>query len=278
MSFVPRPSRALPLVGSPFQFPTAPGAQPAEDAPGDAPSTPLLGYVHSIFPGSTVDGPGVRLVIFLSGCFFRCLYCHNPDTWKLGSGQRLSVDELLATVDSYATFLRAAGGGVTLSGGEPLVQHEFVLTLAKEIKSLGLSVALDTNGFLGERLTDEDLRLFDLILLDIKESDPARHLALTAQPLQPVLDFARRLRDLDRPAWLRFVLVPGLTDSLENLQSLRALIDELPNLMKIDILPFHQMGRFKWKELALPYSLANTPPASQADVHRARAILIPERI
>jgi len=263
-----RRSHALPLVGSPFVL--RPGADADESAPDAA---GRWGHVHSIFPGSTVDGPGVRMVIFLSGCHFRCHYCHNPDTWKIGSGQRVSIDEMLQTVERYATFLRGARGGVTISGGEPLVQSDFAMAIARGAKRMGLTVALDTNGVMGDRLSDADLQDIDLVLLDIKESNPARHLALTQQPLEPVLAFARRLDRLRRPVWVRFVLVPGLTDSDATLRGVRRVIDSLANVQRVDILPFHQMGRFKWAELGIAYPLADTPSPTPEQVARARAIL-----
>lgn len=259
---------ALPLAGSPFELRTTVDAEPSPPHPAGE-----WGHVHSIFPGSTVDGPGVRMVIFLSGCHFRCHYCHNPDTWKIGSGQRVGIDEMLKTIEGYAKFLRSAHGGITISGGEPLVQSDFVMSIARGAKRMGLSVALDTNGIMGDRLSDADLNDIDLVLLDIKESDPARHLTLTQQPLEPVLDFARRLDRLHRPVWIRFVLVPGLTDSDDTLHGMRRIIDGLSNVQRIDILPFHQMGKFKWKELGLDYRLADTPTPTPQQVNHARVIL-----
>jgi pyruvate formate lyase activating enzyme len=264
-NLAPDNPRSLPLVGSPFQLRAGPAVNPhAADVDGQ------WGHLHSIFPGSTVDGPGVRLVCFLSGCHFRCKYCHNPDTWKVGSGQRVHIDQLMQTIASYQSFLRSAGGGVTISGGEPLVQAEFAKEIARRSRTLGLSVALDTNGLLGARLSDEDIELFDWVLLDIKESDPARHLALTQQPLEPVLELARRLEALQRPTWIRFVLVPGLTDGEATLAGMRSIIESLPSIQRVDVLPFHQMGQFKWHELGLNYELTHTAPATPEQVARAR--------
>ncbi len=223
------------------------------------------GFVHSYFPGSSVDGPGVRFVLWLSGCAFRCQYCHNPDTWHLHHGKEMSIAEVLDVLRPYEPFLNGAHGGVTISGGEPLIQPDFVRSLVDAFHGEGFHVALDTNGFYGSKLSDSDWQKIDLTLLDIKSFDPAIHLEAVEQPVAPVLATAQRLADLSRPAWIRFVLVPGLTDQPHNVEGLADFVATLGNVERVEVLPFHQMGAFKWKELGLEYRLANTqPPTSES--------------
>lgn len=231
------------------------------------------GYIHSLTTASAYDGPGLRTVVWTTGCQLRCQYCHNPDTWHLKGGQRVTAAELVAQVARYGPFMRATGGGVTISGGEPLVQAPFVMRVLRGCKELGLHTALDTNGALGERLGDDDLRAIDLVLLDIKSWDPATHRAVTGAEVGPVLRFARRLAELGRPAWVRFVLVPGLTDAPANIAGLAAFVAGLPNVERVEVLPFHQLGRQKWAALGLDYPLRAAPPAGAAEVARAAAIL-----
>lgn len=231
----------------------------------------MIGYIHSYTTASAYDGPGLRTVVWTTGCQMRCRYCHNPDTWQLRAGRAASADEVIAEVARYGPFMRATGGGVTVSGGEPLVQAPFVLEVLRGCRERGIHTALDTNGLLGERLSDADLRAIDLVLLDIKSWEPAVHRAATGAAIEPVLRFARRLADLGRPAWLRFVLVPGLTDGEANLEGLAGFAASLGNLERVELLPFHQLGRAKWAELGLAYSLAETPPPTPAQLARAAA-------
>ncbi|KAF0813900.1 Pyruvate formate-lyase 1-activating enzyme [Andreprevotia sp. IGB-42] len=235
------------------------------------------GYVHSVETGAAVDGPGVRFVLFLSGCQFRCLYCHNPDTWKLHNGMLLTVDDVVAQIGSYAPFLRLAGG-LTISGGEPLLQAGFVREVFTQVKQRhGLHTTLDTQGFLATRLPDSWFDPVDLVLLDIKHIDAARYRQITGQPLQPTLDFAARLIRLGKPFWVRYVLVPGLTDDAAHIAQLaghlQALASQRPGcLQRVEVLPFHKMGETKWQALGLRYSLTSTPEPSPAAVDAARAI------
>ncbi|MEN9938621.1 MAG: hypothetical protein RLZZ387_5200 [Chloroflexota bacterium] len=226
------------------------------------------GYLHSYHVGSSVDGPGVRMVVWTAGCPLRCQYCHNPDTWKMGSGTLTSAADLLRDLDRYARFLKTAGGGLTISGGEPLVQTPFVTHVFREARRRGIHTALDTSGFLGDRLTDTDLQAIDLVLLDIKSYDPETHRRVTGRDVEPVLRFARRLSELGRPAWLRFVLVPGLTDDPANVAGLAEFAATLRNVERFEVLPFHQMGRFKWEQLGLRYQLAETEPPGAALLER----------
>jgi len=230
------------------------------------------GYVHSIETAATLDGPGIRFVAFLSGCHFRCLYCHNPDTWKLKHGLHVTVDDLMAEIERYADFLIRYGGGVTLSGGEVMVQEQFVETLVRRIKERGIHVALDTNGYLGDRVTPRLMNDVDLWLLDLKAFDEALHRRVTGQSNAPVLAFARRLSDEQRPIWVRFVLVPGLTDDMDDIGRLAEFTASLATVERVEILPFHQLGAFKWKELGLDYTLADTPAPGEATLEAARGL------
>ncbi|MBB4305008.1 pyruvate formate lyase activating enzyme [Rhodobium orientis] len=238
------------------------------------------GFLHSVETGGAIDGPGVRFVFFMAGCLFRCLYCHNPDTWKLHNGRRVDADDMLEELARYAGFLKLAGG-VTFSGGEPLMQAAFVGQVTTRIKEeLGLHIALDTQGFLHESLDDDWFNPVDLVMLDIKHIDPLRYEKLTAQPLQPTLDFAHRLKAMQQPAWIRYVLVPGLTDGADDVARMADFVAGLgPNIERVEVLPFHQMGASKWAELNKPYALADTPTPDDAateaarDVFRARGLV-----
>src|SRR5262249_38631908 len=187
----------------------------APDTEGYADQIGAVGYVHSLETGSTVDGPGVRATLFLSGCFLRCQYCHNPDTWHLRDGTRIAIGQATARLADFAPALRAVGGGLTLSGGEPLVQRGFSRRMFAAAKEFGLHTALDTSGFLGARADEEYLRHVDLVLLDIKSGDPDLYHRLTGAVLAPTLRFAERLAAIGKPVWIRYVLVPGLTDNPE---------------------------------------------------------------
>jgi pyruvate formate lyase activating enzyme len=212
--------------------------------------------------GSAVDGPGMRFVVFLSGCQFRCLYCHNPDTFKMHNGTLMTVDHVLEEIAEYAVFLRAAGG-LTISGGEPMMQAHFI----KEIFYLAkhdhnLHTTLDTQGFLAAHLDDEWFEDIDLVLLDIKHSDAGKYQALTSQPLQPTLDFARRLSAMGKKMWIRFVLVPGYTDDFDDVERLADFVASLQGVERVEVLPFHKMGENKWAELGLKYQLKGVQPPS----------------
>ena len=233
----------------------------------------LVGYLHSVETGAAVDGPGMRFVFFMNGCMFRCLYCHNPDTWKIHGGRKITLNEALAEVKPYKDFLKFAGG-VTVSGGEPLVQAPFVGALLKRIKAdFGLHTALDTQGFLHASVSDEWFDAVDLVLLDIKHSDPEVYRKLTGQALQPTLDFAQRLARLNKKVWLRYVLVPGLTDGDDDILRLADFAASLGTTVeRVDVLPFHQLGSFKWKELGIPYQLDHTPTPTPESVTHARSL------
>ena len=240
------------------------------DLEDDAEGDDLLGYVHSWEVGSTVDGPGLRFVAFLTGCLLRCQYCHNPDTWHKHNGRPVTVLRALREIGKYTQVLKLSRGGVTLSGGEPMVQHAFMAQVFRRCKALGLHTCVDTSGRLGDRLTDAELMDIDLQLLDIKSGDPAVYERLTHQPLQPTLDYALRLSALARPMWIRFVLVPGLTDGHDNVERLADFCAGLRGVERVEILRFHQLGRDKWHRLELDYPLADTEPPDPELAERVR--------
>lgn len=234
----------------------------------DGPLHGEYGFVHSWEVGSAMDGPGVRMVLWTTGCLMRCQYCHNPDTWHLKNGKQMTLSEVTNLITPYARFLQRVRGGLTISGGEPLVQSSFVTAIFRSCQALGLHTALDTNGYLGHRLSDDDLQAIDLVLLDIKSWDPALHQRVTGVEVAPVLQFARRLARLSRPAWIRFVVVPGLTDDPANVDGVAAFVSTLGNVERVELLPFHQMGRHKWAELGLDYKLSKTQPADDNLIQR----------
>lgn len=230
------------------------------------------GYVHSIETAGTVDGPGIRYVIFLTGCPLSCQYCHNPDSQKLKNGVLRQADDILTDIQDYRFFLERAKGGVTISGGEPLVQIEFTKTLLQGCKSIGLHTALDTSGYLGHKVDDEMLNATDLVLLDIKSGIPSTYKNVTGVDLFPTIAFAKRLAKKKKPVWIRFVLVPELTDSPENIEEIAKFTSSLGNVERIELLPFHKMGEFKWKELQKPYTLENTSEPTETEIQKARDI------
>jgi pyruvate formate lyase activating enzyme len=230
----------------------------------------VVGYVHSWEVGSTVDGPGIRFVAFLTGCLLRCQYCHNPDTWHKSNGTPITVARAMKQIGKYAQVLKMSRGGITLSGGEPMVQRAFMMQIFRRCKQLGLHTCVDTAGRLGDRLSDDDLMQIDLNLLDIKSGDPDIYKQVTNQPLQPTLDYARRLSALGRPMWVRYVLVPGLTDGIDNVQKVADFCAELKSVERVEILRFHQMGKDKWEKLGLEYKLAHVEPPSPELTERVR--------
>jgi pyruvate formate lyase activating enzyme len=227
-----------------------------------------MGFLHSFTTGSAVDGPGMRVVAWTSGCQFRCQYCHNPDTWKMTNGIPVTLVRAEEELRKYRAGLKIMSGGFTLSGGEPLMQDRFAVNLFTIARNMGIHTALDTNGSLGNRLSDAELNIIDLVLLDIKSWDPVRHRKVTGAEIGPVLDFAKRLADLKRPVWLRYVLVPTLTDDIEGISMLAEFAAKLGNIERVDVLPFHQLGEFKWKELKLKYKLPGIEPPSQDLIQR----------
>jgi len=231
-----------------------------------------MGFLHSFTTGSTLDGPGVRVVAWTTGCMWRCLYCHNPDTWSMRNGIPVAVVKATEQLRKYRYGLKIMSGGFTISGGEPLMQDRFVVKMFQAAKEMGIHTALDTNGYLGARLSDAELDLADLVLLDLKAWDEDKHRHLTGREPGPTREFAQRLATRRRPVWLRFVLVPGLTDDPDEVEQIARFAGGLGNVERVDVLPFHQMGRFKWEKLGIKYALADVEPPSSDVVERVCAV------
>lgn len=215
-----------------------------------------------------VDGPGTRFVLFTAGCPLRCRYCQNPETWRMRDGRQVTTDEIMDEIGKYRRFISVAGGGVTVSGGEPLLQPRFTAEVLRRCHESGLHTALDTSGLLGVRATDALLADTDLVLLDIKSYDPATYRRVTGGPVGPTLRFARRLAELGRPTWVRFVLVPGLTDAPDNVDAMARFVAGLGNVKRVDVLPFHRMAAGKYERLGLRFPLADVAPPDQALMDR----------
>jgi pyruvate formate lyase activating enzyme len=229
-----------------------------------------LGSLHSWELVTAVDGPGTRLTTFLSGCPLQCLYCHNPDTMEMRRGEPITADELLARVRRYRPIFEVTGGGLTLSGGEPLMQPAFVARVLRGAKEMGIHTAVDTSGYLGAHCTDAMLDDIDLVLLDVKSGDPDTYKRVTGRELAPTLAFGRRLAERGTEIWIRFVLVPGLTDDEANVEKVAEYVATLPTVTRVEVLPFHQMGRDKWDSLGLKYQLDQTPAPTPELVERVR--------
>lgn len=243
--------------------PDAPDENAFQDA-GDG----AFGYVHSYESASRYDGPGLRLVLFVSGCQLRCQYCHNPDTWHLKDGTYISTQQVIDRLGGFAPALRALDGGLTISGGEPLVQLAFTGRILAGAKQMGLHTAIETSGFLGDRADDAYLSQLDLVLLDIKSSAPETYRAVTGRDLQPTLRFAERLAAMGKPVWARFTLVPGLTDDPANVAGIARFVAPMKNVEWVEVQPFHQLGAFKWKSMGLDYKLADTQAPTTNQINR----------
>lgn len=239
----------------------------------------VTGRIHSVESFGAVDGPGLRYVVFTQGCLLRCQYCHNADTWKIGNGKEMTVQEIMDDVLSYLPFFEASGGGITVSGGEPLLQMDFLIELFKECKKHGIHTTIDSSGgpfnrrpnFM-EKL-DELLQYTDLILLDLKHIDSEKHKFITGMTNEHILDFAQYLSEKNIPVWIRHVLVPTLSDFDEDLLRLADFIKTLNNVEKIEVLPYHKLGVYKWESLGLEYKLKDVEPPSQERVKNAKRIL-----
>lgn len=238
----------------------------------------VLGNIHSVESFGSADGPGVRYIVFLKGCNMRCKYCHNPDTWAVAGGQQLSPEEVLKKALRYKAYWRN-NGGITVSGGEALLQIDFVMELFRLAKEKGVNTCLDTSG---NPFTREDpfyakfeklMQVTDLFMLDIKHMDDKAHRKLTGQTNVNILDMARCLSEHGKSMWIRHVLVPGVTDDEEQLKNLKAFINTLDMVERVEILPYHTLGVFKWKELGIPYGLEGVEPPTAEQVQRAEKIL-----
>ncbi|MTW88047.1 pyruvate formate lyase-activating protein [Virgibacillus dakarensis] len=239
----------------------------------------MKGRIHSIETCGTVDGPGLRYVIFTQGCSLRCKFCHNPDTWKMGEGKEVSVQELVKDIKDYLPFFQSTNGGVTVSGGEPLLQAAFLVELFTELKKLGVHTTIDSSAGCFSRSPrfmknlDKLLELTDLILLDLKHIDPVEHKELTGMSNEHIIDMAKYLDQKNVPVWIRHVLVPGGSDNDEYLQRLSDFIATLNNVEKIEVLPYHKLGVYKWENLGLAYPLEGVEPPTEDRVKNAEDIL-----
>jgi len=268
------PASSVPLEAkSPFEMRVHLGDDVPDIDVRTALKTGDMGFLHSYTTGSAVDGPGLRVVAWTTACMFRCQFCHNPDTWTLSNGIPVTLERAIDGVRKYAEGLKRMHGGFTLSGGEPLMQDRFAARLLAAVHQMGAHTAIETNGFYGHKLSDEELADIDLVMLDMKGFTLEQHKRVTGGlPNEDVIAFARRLADLRRPIWLRYVLVPGLTDVDEEIEQLALFGASLGVIERVEVLPFHQMGRYKWDKLAIPYHLAETEPPSHAQVSRAVTI------
>ena len=227
-----------------------------------------FGYVHSYELSSRYDGPGLRMVLFVSGCLLRCTYCHNPDTWHLKDGTYVSAQHVIDRLSGFAPALRTLEGGLTISGGEPMVQLHFTRRILAAAKEMGLHTAIQTSGYLGDRADDRFLSCLDLVLLDIKSSDPETYRKATSRELAPTLRFAERLSAIGKPVWVRFTLVQGLTDDPANVEGIARFVAPMKNVEWVEVQPFHQMGAFKWKAMNLEYKHENTERPTPEVINR----------
>lgn len=236
----------------------------------------VIGHVHSIETCGTVDGPGIRFIIFLQGCLMRCKYCHNRDTWDLEGGKDMTVEELMTELLQYRHFIEASGGGITISGGEAMLQPEFVKAMFEACRLEGIHTCLDTNGFV-RRIDDTTkgvLDVADLVLLDIKQMDNKKHIDLTHVSNKYTLDFAKYLAENNQPVYLRYVVVPGYTDSVEDAHTLGKFIAPMKNIEKIEMLPYHELGKHKWTAMGEIYPLDGVSPPSRETMEEIKSILL----
>lgn len=236
----------------------------------------MTGHIHSIESFGTVDGPGIRLVVFFKGCPMRCLYCHNPDTWKMSDGTDMTAEEILDEYEKGKSFYKS--GGITATGGEPLMQMEFLTELFTKAKERGIHTCLDTSGILfsEERASEFDVltKVCDLVMLDIKHIDDAEHKKLTEHSNKAVLEYLDYLAGKDKPVWIRHVVVPDITLDDNYLERLGQYLARYRNIQALDVLPYHSMAKKKYSELNMEYPLGDTPDATNDDAARARKIII----
>ena len=235
----------------------------------------MIGHIHSTESFGAADGPGVRFIVFMQGCHMRCRYCHNPDTWKMDGGDEVTADEILKRALRFKPYW-GKDGGITISCGEPLLQIDFVIELFKKAKELGINTCIDTAG---NPFTKEDpffskfeelMKYTDLLLLDLKEINPTRHKDLTGFDNSNIIEMAKYLSEINKPVWIRHVLVPEHSDFDEDLDALGDFIDTLSNVDRVEILPYHTLGKFKWENLGIPYTLESISPPSAERIENAK--------
>jgi pyruvate formate lyase activating enzyme len=235
----------------------------------------MIGHIHSTESFGAADGPGVRFIVFMQGCRMRCRYCHNPDTWKMDGGDEVTADEILKRALRFKPYW-GKDGGITISGGEPLLQIDFVIELFKKAKELGINTCIDTAGnpFTKEEpffsKFEELMKYTDLLLLDLKEINPTRHKDLTGFDNSNIIEMAKYLSEINKPVWIRHVLVPEHSDFDEDLDALGDFIDTLSNVDRVEILPYHTLGKFKWENLGIPYTLESISPPSAERIENAK--------
>ena len=235
----------------------------------------MIGHIHSTESFGAADGPGVRFIVFMQGCHMRCRYCHNPDTWKMDGGDEVTADEILKRALRFKPYW-GKDGGITISGGEPLLQIDFVIELFKKAKELGINTCIDTAGnpFTKEEpffsKFEELMKYTDLLLLDLKEINPTRHKDLTCFDNSNIIEMAKYLSEINKPVWIRHVLVPEHSDFDEDLDALGDFIDTLSNVDRVEILPYHTLGKFKWENLGIPYTLESISPPSAERIENAK--------
>ena len=235
----------------------------------------MIGHIHSTESFGAADGPGVRFIVFMQGCRMRCRYCHNPDTWKMDGGDEVTADEILKRALRFKPYW-GKDGGITISGGEPLLQIDFVIELFKKAKELGINTCIDTAGnpFTKEKpffsKFEELMKYTNLLLLDLKEINPARHKDLTGFDNSNIIEMAKYLSEINKPVWIRHVLVPEHSDFDEDLDALGDFIDTLSNVDRVEILPYHTLGKFTWENLGIPYTLENISPPSAERIENAK--------
>ena len=235
----------------------------------------MIGHIHSTESFGAADGPGVRFIVFMQGCHMRCRYCHNPDTWKMDGGDEVTADEILKRALRFKPYW-GKDGGITISGGEPLLQIDFVIELFKKAKELGINTCIDTAGnpFTKEEpffsKFEELMKYTDLLLLDLKEINPARHKDLTGFDNSNIIEMAKYLSEINKPVWIRHVLVPEHSDFDEDLDALGDFIDTLSNVDRVEILPYHTLGKFKWENLGIPYTSESISPPSAERIENAK--------
>ncbi|QNU68007.1 pyruvate formate lyase-activating protein [Ruminiclostridium herbifermentans] len=231
------------------------------------------GKVHSFETFGTVDGPGIRFVVFMKGCPLKCKYCHNRDTWSAEGAQLYTAEEVMTEVRKYRNFIDSSKGGITVSGGEALIQPQFILELFKKCKEEGIHTAVDTSGYVNVEDVKEVMEYTDLVLLDLKHADELKHRDLTGVDNEKIKRFTEYLCDINKPVWIRYVLVPGYTDDEEDLLAAHDYLKNFKNIEKIEVLPYHSMGKVKWENLNAEYPLEGVREPTADEVERAQRIL-----